>query len=135
MFRGAYALSEAAPKGWSASAAPVALIASGSEVSPAQQAQEILADHGIATRLVSAPCPNLFLEQPEDYRRSVIPPGARTVVVEAAEPKGWERLAGCDALLIGVSRFGASAPWKVIAEKLGFTAPQIADRVLRWLGA
>jgi transketolase len=134
MFRGAYVLSEAAPKGWSASSAPVVLIASGSEVSPAQQAQEILAGHGIATRLVSAPCPSLFLEQPEDYRRSVITPGARTVVVEAAEPRGWERLAGCDALLIGVERFGASAPWKVIAEKLGFTAPQIADRVLRWLG-
>ncbi|HKB07389.1 MAG TPA: transketolase [Candidatus Polarisedimenticolia bacterium] len=135
MFRGAYVLSDVAAKGRSASAAPVALIASGSEVSPAREAQEILADHGIATRLVSAPCPNLFLEQPEDYRRSVIPPGTRTVVVEAAEPRGWERLAGCDTLLIGVERFGASAPWKVIAEKLGFTAPQIADRVLRWLGA
>ena len=81
------------------------------------------------------PCPSLFLEQPEEYRRSVLPPGARTVVVEAARLQGWERVAGCEALLIGLDRFGASAPWKVIAEKLGFTGPQIADRVLRWLGA
>jgi transketolase len=133
MFRGGYVLSEASPKGGSSSGQPVVLIASGSEVSLAQQAQEILAGQGIATRVVSAPCPNLFLEQPEDYRRSVIPPGARKVVVEAAELSGWERLAGCEALLIGIDRFGASAPWKVIAEKLGFTGPKIADRVMRWL--
>jgi transketolase len=145
MFRGAYLLSEAVPRGGSASGgsaltppaggAPLVLIASGSEVAAVQQAQVILAAKGIASRVVSAPCPGLFLEQPEDYRRSVVPPGARTVVVEAARLDGWERLAGCAALMIGVDRFGASAPWKVIAEKLGFTGPQIADRIMRWLGA
>ena len=118
-----------------ASGAPIVLIASGSEVAPLQQAQDLLAARRIASRVVSMPSPGLFLEQPEDYRRSVVPPGLKTVVVEAARLNGWERVAGCEALMIGVDRFGASAPWQVIAEKLGFTGPQIADRVLRWLGA
>ena len=137
MFCGGYVLSETCPPGGSGGAggtAPVVLVATGSEVAPAQQAQEILATKGVATRVVSMPCPSLFLEQSEEYRRSVLPRGARNVVVEAARLQGWERVAGCDALLIGIDRFGASAPWKVIAEKLGFTGPQIADRVTRWLG-
>ncbi len=134
MRRGGYVLSEAAPAEGRPGGTPVVLVASGSEVAPAQQAQEILQEKGVAARVVSMPCPSLFLEQPEEYRRSVVPPGARTVVVEAARLQGWERVAGCDALLIGIDRFGASAPWKVIAEKLGFTGPQIAERVLRWLG-
>jgi len=142
--RGGYLLSEASPRSGPATGAgaasspapgaPVVLIGSGSEVAPAQQAQEILAAKGIASRLVSMPCPGLFLEQDEPYRRSVVPKGARTVVIEAARLSGWERVAGCDSLMIGIDRFGASAPWKVIAEKLGFTGPQIADRIMRWLG-
>jgi transketolase len=141
MLRGGYVLSEASPRGGSETvarivpASPVVLIASGSEVAPAQQAQEILATQGVATRVVSMPSPDLFLEQDESYRRSVVPKGARTIVVEAARLNGWERVAGCEALMIGIDRFGASAPWKVIADKLGFTGPQIADRVLRWLGS
>ena len=79
------------------------------------------------------PCPDLFLGQPEEYRRAVVPPGAKTVVIEAARLSGWERVAGREALLIGLDRFGVSAPWKVIAEKLGFTGQGIADRVLHWL--
>ncbi len=141
MLRGGYVLTETYPNGGSATVAgivpdpPVVLIASGSEVAPAQQAQEILATQGVAARVVSMPSPDLFLEQDESYRRSVVPEGARTIVVEAARLNGWERVAGCEALMIGIDRFGASAPWKVIAEKLGFTGPQIADRVLRWLGS
>src|SRR2546427_828450 len=143
MFRGGYVLSETLPPGGPvsggsaaprpASGAPVVLIASGSEVALVQQAQEGLAAKGTATRGGSMPCPGLFLQQPEDYRREVVPPGTKRVVVEAARLHGWEGVAGCEALLIGVDRFGASAPWKVIAEKLGFTGPQIADRILRWL--
>jgi transketolase len=128
LFRGGYVLSEAGPGG-----ARVVLIATGSEVGPAQQAQEILAAGGIASRVVSMPCPDLFLGQPEEYRRAVVPPGAKTVVIEAARLSGWERVAGREALLIGLDEFGVSAPWKVIAEKLGFTGQGIADRVLHWL--
>ena len=111
------------------------LVASGSEVGPAQEAQEILSARGIAARLVSMPCPDLFLRQDEAYRRSVVPRGSKCAVIEAARLHGWERVAGCDALMIGLDRFGASAPWKVIAEKLGFTGPRITERVLRFLGA
>jgi len=135
--RGGYVLSEGIPRGGGAAAAPasLALVATGSEVAPAQEAQEILALRGIPSRLVSMPCPDLFLRQDEAYRRSVLPKNARCVVVEAARLNGWERVAGSDALLIGIDRFGASAPWKVIAEKFGLTGPQIAERVLRHLGA
>jgi transketolase len=143
MLRGGYVLSEAdqgsTPAGPAPAAAgargPLTLIATGSEVAPAQEAQGILAAKGIAARVVSMPCPEIFLAQPEDYRRSVVPPGARTVVIEAARPQGWERVAGCDALMIGVERFGASAPYKALAEKFGFTGPLLADRIVRWLGA
>jgi len=142
--RGGYVLSEATPRGAppsgsgvgrGAAAAPLAIVASGSEVAPAQEAQDILAQRGIAARVVSMPSPDLFLRQDEAYRRSVLPKGVTSVVVEAARLTGWERVVGADALLIGVDRFGASAPWKVIAEKFGFTGPQIADRIVRFLGA
>ena len=130
LFRGGYVLSEAGPV-----ASRVVLIATGSEVAPAQQAQDLLAAAGIGSRVVSMPSPDEFLDQPEEYRRAVVPPGARAVVIEAARLTGWERVAGRDALLIGLDRFGASAPWKVIAEKLGFTGQAIAERVRGWLGA
>jgi transketolase len=130
LFQGGYVLSEAGPGD-----SRVVLIATGSEVAPAQQAQDLLAAAGIGSRVVSMPSPDEFLDQPEEYRRAVVPPGARAVVIEAARLTGWERVAGRDALLIGLDRFGASAPWKVIAEKLGFTGQAIAERVRGWLGA
>jgi transketolase len=115
--------------------APLVLIATGSEVAPALDAQGLLAKQGISSSVVSMPCPELFLDQAREYRESVIPDGARCVAIEAARPQGWERIVGRKGLLIGVERFGASAPQKVLAEKFGFTGPQIADRVLRWHGA
>jgi transketolase len=81
------------------------------------------------------PCPGEFLAQPEPYRRGVLPRGARAVVIEAARLSGWEAVVGPDALLLGIDRFGASAPGKVLAEKFGLTGPQVADKVLRWIGA
>jgi transketolase len=137
MRRGGYVVAEptAAGRARPSGAEPLVLVASGSEVGPAQEAQGILAMEGIGARVVSMPCPGLFLRQDEAYRRSVIPKNSKTVVVEAARLSGWERVVGPEALLIGIDRFGASAPWKVIAEKLGFTGPQIADRVRRFLGA
>ena len=129
MLRGGYVLTagEAAPE-------RVVLIASGSEVTVAAEARNILTSKGIASRVVSMPSPQVFLSQPEEYRRSVIPPGARTVVIEAAALQGWERVAGCDALMIGLDRFGASAPQKVLADRFGFTGPQVAEKILRSLG-
>jgi transketolase len=105
------------------------LIASGSEVGPAVEAQKILAGAGLPCRVVSMASPQIFLTQSAEYRESVIPKGGRNVVIEAAVLQGWERVAGTEALFLGVDRFGASAPWKVLQEKFGFTGAQIADAV------
>jgi transketolase len=130
MLRGGYVLSEAGP----GRRGPVVLIATGSEVAPAVEAQGILAGKGIASRVVSMPSLELFMQQSEAFRLTVVPADAPKVVIEAGRLHGWERVAGDGALMIGLDRFGASAPYAVLAEKFGFTGPQIADRVQRWLG-
>ncbi len=144
ILRGGYVVSDAAPaagggasKGGSPGGAGsrVILIASGSEVGLAIEAQGLLSARGLGCRVVSMPCPDLFLGQSEDYRLSVLPRGTKRVVIEAARLQGWERVAGCEALLLGIDRFGASAPAKVLAEKFGFTGAQIADKVLRFAEA
>jgi transketolase len=151
MRRGGYILSEAGPQAGgppgagprsagaggaaSQSPAPLVFVATGSEVAVALEAQAILAGKEIGSRVVSMPCPGEFLAQPEPYRRGVLPRGARAVVIEAARLSGWEAVVGPDALLLGIDRFGASAPGKVLAEKFGLTGPQVADKVLRWIGA
>jgi transketolase len=136
MMRGGYVLSDAAGPGASGSGAakgkgtaPLVLIASGSEVGPAVEAQRLLSASGLPCRVVSMASPQIFLTQSAEYRESVIPKGARSVVIEAAVLQGWERVAGNEALFLGIDRFGASAPWKVLREKFGFTGPQIADKV------
>ena len=128
--RGGYILREG-----SSSPPKVAIVATGSEVAPALAARDLLEAKGIATRVVSMPCVECFEQQPADYRQSVLPGGSATrlVAVEAGATHGWPRVVGNDALLIGVDRFGASAPWQAIAEKLGFTAPAIAERIETWL--
>jgi transketolase len=131
MLQGGYVLSEA---GTVPREGPLVLIASGSEVGAAIEAQRILLEKGIASRVVSMPCPQVFQKQPESYRRAVVPGGARTVVIEAASLHGWERIAGTDALLLGIERYGASAPWKVLQEEFGFTGPKVAASVLKHLG-
>jgi len=131
MLRGGYVVAE---DGSSDGKEPLVLVASGSEVSCALEARALLAQKGIDSRLVSMPCPQIFLEQPEDYRLEVIPRPSRVVVVEAGSTQGWDRIAGLDGLLLGVDRFGASAPAGVLAEKYGFTGPLVAERILHFLG-
>jgi transketolase len=111
----------------------VVLIATGSEVATALDAAEVLEKRGIATQVVSMPCRELFSEQDVSYRNAVLPPSLPRVSIEAAVTLGWERWIGDTGLAIGIDRFGASAPDKVLAEKFGFTASAIADRVERWL--
>jgi transketolase len=131
MLRGGYLLAGGdAP----AEKEPLVLVASGSEVACAVEARALLQARGIESRLVSMPCPQIFLQQPEEYRARLIPRTSRVVVIEAGSTQGWERIAGRDALLLGIERFGASAPAKVLAEKFGFTGPQVADRILKFLG-
>jgi transketolase len=83
--------------------------------------------------VVSMPCVEAFQRQPEDYRKRVLPPGGRFVVIEAAQTDPWCALVGGETLRIGLDRFGASAPAEAIAKELGFTPESVADRVLRWL--
>ena len=110
------------------------VIGTGSEVSVALEAADILADsHSI--RVVSMPCVELFLDQPDEYRHEVLGDGLAVATLEAASTYGWARFAGPDGLTMGIDRFGASAPAGRIAEEFGFTGPQVATRLATWLEA
>jgi transketolase len=106
------------------------IIATGSEVSIAVEAQTKLAGEGIATRVISLPSWELFEEQPADYKASVLPPEiAARVTIEAGATLGWRQYAGPDGVVIGIDRFGASAPYKDIYQHLGLTAERVRDEV------
>jgi len=107
----------------------IILIASGSEVPLALEAYEKLMEEGIAARVVSMPSWDLFEKQPQSYRDEVLPPTVTArLAIEAAAPFGWERYVGLKGAVIGMNRFGASAPYKVLAEKFGFTLDNVVAR-------
>jgi transketolase len=120
---------------WEASSSPaVILIGTGSEVHIALEAGRLLQDKGVAARVVSLPSWELFDAQPAEYRNMVLPPNIRArISIEAAMPLGWERYVGLDGIAIGLSRFGVSAPGKVIYDKLGLTAQHMVDEALKLL--
>jgi len=120
--RGMYVLSDA-PGG----APQVVLMASGSEVSLIIEAQQRLAAAGIRARVVSAPSLELFAKQPEDYQRSVLPPGPPRVAVEAAHPMSWYRWVGTGGAILGLERFGASAPGPRVFKELGITTDHVVE--------
>ncbi|HEX9290241.1 MAG TPA: transketolase C-terminal domain-containing protein, partial [Anaeromyxobacteraceae bacterium] len=126
LFRGGYVLHEAP-------GATVTIVATGSEVGAAQGALPLLAAKGIQARLVSMPCLQCFDAQPAAYREAVLPAAHRIAVVEAARGLEWWRFAGKDGLVIGIDRFGASAPEKALVEEFGFTPAKIAEKIERWL--
>jgi len=101
------------------------LLASGSEVSLALGVQTALAAQGRPTRVISFPSWELFEAQPAEYRREVLPAGPRRVAIEAGVGMGWERYVGEEGLVIGINRFGASAPYQVLAEKYGLTVEAV----------
>jgi transketolase len=110
------------------------LAASGSEVHLAMAAKIILENQGHKVRVVSMPSLKLFKQQTKVYQQTVIPlVNCRVVAIEAGVTDLWPSVIGTDSLIIGVDRFGASAPAGVLAEKFGFTAQHIARRVLEWL--
>jgi transketolase len=117
------------------SGAKVTVIATGSELHVAQAALALLAKRGVPARLVSMPCLACFEAQPEEYRESVLPPDHRIAAMEAARGLEWWRWVGRDGLVIGIDRFGASAPEKALAEEYGFTPAKVAEEIARWLGA
>jgi len=110
----------------------VVLIGTGSELSVAVEARTLLAGRGVKARVVSLPSWELFEAQPQEYRDSVLPPSVLArVAVEAGVPMGWDRYVGPFGKVVGVAgRFGASAPVKVVMEKYGFTAQNVADKAL-----
>ena len=114
----------------------VILIGTGSEVQLAVRAREILAGEGVAARVVSLPSWELFAAQPEAYRESVLPDRVRArVSVEAGVTTGWQQFVGLDGLAVGIDRFGASAPYQVVYEKLGVTAEAVAQAAREVLGS
>ncbi|NTU78833.1 MAG: transketolase [Chloroflexales bacterium] len=106
------------------------VIASGSEVTIALEAAELLAQRGVAARVVSIPCWELFAQQDQAYRDSVLPPALKArVAVEAATSFGWERFVGAEGRVIGIDSFGASGPYKELYHHFGLTAERVADAV------
>ena len=107
------------------------LIATGSEVNLALEAAKLLRAEGKKVRVVSMPSRELFLAQSKEYQESVIPtcPCKKRVTIEAASTFGWEKFAGDKGLCIGLDHFGASAPYKVLAEKFGFTPQAVVDKI------
>ncbi|MBN1270445.1 MAG: transketolase [Kiritimatiellae bacterium] len=105
----------------------IILIATGSEVAPTLEAGHQLAGDHVRVRVVSMPSWELFERQPQQVRDSVLPPRCICrLAVEAGCPAGWERYIGLRGRVLGIRRFGASAPHKILAEKFGFTPDQIA---------
>jgi transketolase len=113
----------------------VILMASGSEVARVLQAAELLAEEGIGARVVAFPCWELFEQQPQDYRRSVLPPSLRRrLVVEAGSPTGWHRYAGDEGEVLALERFGASGPGEEVLNGLGFAVDEIAAKARALVG-
>ena len=119
--KGAYVLEDAPnPK--------VILMATGSEVWPCVAAKKLLDAEGIAARVVSMPSVKIFDEQAAEYKASVLLPGVKRVAVEAGSRLGWWKFVGLDGDVIGLDRFGASAPGPKVMAELGFTAENVAAK-------
>ncbi|MDO5022640.1 MAG: transketolase [Eubacteriales bacterium] len=122
-FKGAYVIKDA-------STPDVVLIASGSELQCIVEAEKTLSEQGIKAKTVSMPCMELFLQQPEAYRASVIGKDTPVVSIEAAATMPWYRFVGRDGVAIGIDHFGASSPANVLFEKYGITAGNVVEKVL-----
>ncbi|MFT7413484.1 MAG: transketolase [Methylophagaceae bacterium] len=123
MRKGAYILSEAA------SSADVILIATGSEVDLAAQAQAALAADGINARVVSMPSTNVFDRQDQAYKDSVLTPGVKRVAIEAGVTDFWRKYVGLEGGVVGIDTFGESAPGGVLMEYFGFTVENVVKTV------
>jgi transketolase len=113
----------------------IILVASGSEVSLIVQAGQRLAERGISVRLVSFPSWELFAEQSPAYQDAVLPPDITArLAVEAGVTMGWHRWVGSQGRILGLDRYGASAPVSIVFEQLGFTAENVAQMAKELLG-
>ncbi|HVS30710.1 MAG TPA: transketolase [Thermoanaerobaculia bacterium] len=126
IWRGAYVLDRYAE-------GDITLMASGSELPLAVKTADLLSGQGVTARVVSAPCLDLFDRQDVDYQKRVLGNRSRIVAIEAGRSDGWYKYVNHDALVIGIDRFGASAPYERIAEELGFTPEKIVSKIRSWL--
>ena len=122
--RGGYVVSEAA-----GGAPRAVVIATGSEVSVALEAQKLLAAEGIAVRVVSMPSTSVFDRQDAAYRASVLPRGVPRVAVEAGVTDFWRKYVGLEGAVVGIDRFGESAPGGELFKHFGFTPEKVAAAV------
>jgi transketolase len=111
----------------------VILVATGSEIAIAVEAKQILERRRKHVRVVSMPSLEEFFLQKDGYRDSVIIKTVPVVVIEAGISQGWHRITRAPIKCITIDRFGASAPYKVLAEKFGFTGKSVAEKVIGWL--
>jgi len=128
VLRGAYKVRD--PRG----RPDVVLVATGSEVAVACDAATLLAESGIAARVVSAPSLELLREQGDAYVRSLLEPGVPAVAVEAGRGQALRALIGPSGLVLGMESFGASAPYQALAKHFGFVGDAVAARVRAFLG-
>ena len=124
--RGGYVLQDAKD-------ARAAIIATGSEVAIAIDAQKLLADQGIAVRVVSMPSTDVFDRQDEAWRKSVLPKGMPRVAVEAGVTAFWHKYVGLDGAVVGIDTYGESAPAGALFKHFGLTAENVAEAVKRVL--
>jgi len=130
LYKGAYILSRE-----KSGAADIILMASGSEVSLIVEAQETLAKEGIDARVVSMPCWELFLKQPQEYHDEVIPLEVKArLAVEMGVPLGWHQWVGDGGDIIGINKFGASAPASENFKQYGFTVDNVVQRAKKLVG-
>jgi transketolase len=112
----------------------ILLIATGSEVPLVLDASDLLHKDGVKARVISMPSLELFAEQSQQYKDTVLPPGITArLVVEAASPFGWREYAGEHGDILGIDEFGSSAPGPVMMEKFGFTPENVAERAKQLL--
>jgi transketolase len=123
--KGAYILADPTPD-----KPEIILIATGSEIHLALEAYEKLRAEGIRARIVNMPSWELFEQQPEDYRYEILSPDIKArISIEAGSTHGWHKYVGLEGETIGIDRFGASAPGKILLQKFGFTLENLLNRV------
>jgi transketolase len=119
--KGAYVLADPA----NGEAPQIVLMSSGSEVALVLKAHQQLAEKGVPSRAVSMPSMEIFRRQSEEYQSSVLPHGVPRVAIEAAHPMSWYEWVGGNGAVLGLTRFGASAPYEKIYEELGITVDKL----------
>ncbi len=124
--RGGYTIRDAGAK-----KPQVVIVATGSEVHLALEARSELSAKEISARVVSMPCRELFEEAPTSYKEEILPPGVPRLVIEAGRTLGWEGYAGDGGAILGIDRFGVSAPGNIVAEHLGLTVDRAVEIAVR----